>query len=585
METRRRTPGRGAPPGLRFRATAAIGCICVALLALTGRLAHLQIVEHDRYRDLARQQQMTDRKLSARRGDIYDRNGRCLASSVRCDSVFADPALVEAPPAVAAALSRALGVPAADLARRLARERRFVWLMRHVSNGEAAKVRELALKGVYLRQEYRRLYPQGKLGAHVVGFTDIDGHGLAGIELQMDDLLRGRPGLETVQCDGGRRVIRARRQRVRTDPFDGHDMYLTLDLCVQIIVEEELDAAVEEHEPEAAAAIVMDARDGSVLAMACRPTFDPQAPADYSSAQRRNIAVTDAYEFGSVVKPVGISLAVEAGVVGLDSEFDCHKGAWRVGRRVVHDVHPYGVLTVRDILIHSSNIGAAQVCMELGVDALYAGVCRFGWSAPTGIALPGEAGGILQPRRAWNRHSVISVAFGQEVAVTPLAVARAFALFASGGALLQPRIVDRIEHAGTGEIVYEAGEAVVNARPLSPETAGHILEVLRMVVEEGTGRRARLQGYPVAGKTGTAQLLRKDGRGYAPDRYLSSFAAIAPVPDARIVVLVMLKAPERGGHYGGTVAAPAARNIVRRTLTYLDVPRQEPVRLAEGGSS
>ncbi len=580
------TPRAGsAGRGLRVRAAIALGTVLVAFLLLGGRLAQLQIVEAEDYRRLARRQQILSRELAARRGAIYDREGRLLAISVQRWSVYADPKGVKRPELTAAVLADALGASRAALEPLLQKDRCFVWVKRHITEQEAQRVRNLGLPGVFMRKESDRLYPQGRLAAHVIGFTDIDGRGLGGVERRMDALLRGRPGMESVLCDGGRRIIRSPRDKVQKLPFNGYDVVLTLDAFIQSIVEEELARAVEAHEPECATALVLDARDGSVLAMASWPTFDPQAPTDDPPANQRNIAITDAYEFGSAFKPVPVGLALESGDVSPETEFDCHGGEWQIGRRTLHDAHPFGVLSVSDIICHSSNIGAAQVSMLLGLEDLCGGVRTFGFGRPTGIALPGEVGGIVRPLRAWNSYSVVSVAFGQELAVTALSLARAFAAFGNGGKLLQPRIVKSIRHAHTGEVIYTAGEPAVNARPISSATAGQVLQMMRRVVAEGTGRRAQMEDYPLAGKTGTAQLLREDGRGYSDSRYLSSFVALGPFPQSRIVVLVSLKAPSKNGYYGGTAAAPAVRNIARRTLRHMQVPPSEPTTVALGGPS
>ncbi|MCK4282983.1 MAG: penicillin-binding protein 2, partial [Candidatus Brocadiae bacterium] len=572
--------GAGRPP--RLRAGIVLGVVSVALLLLAARLCKLQIGEADRYRRLARQQQQLDRKLSARRGRIYDRQGRLLAASVRRWSIYADPKAVKDPDRTALVVGNVLGRSPGGLARSLRKDCFFVWIKRQVSEREAERVRDLALPGVYLQEENKRLYPQGRLGAHVVGFTDIDGRGLAGIERKMDALLRGRPGLERVLCDGGRRIFRSAQDRLQKAPFNGYDVFLTLDAYVQNVAEQELAAAAEKHEPECATAIVMDVRDGSVLAMASWPSFDPQEPAQSPVGYQRNVAVSDAYEFGSAFKPITVGLALEQGVVAPDTEFECHQGEWRVGRRTVHDVHPYGTLTVSDILCHSSNIGAGQVGQKLGPQKLHEGIRGFGLGRPTGIALPGEVGGIMRPVASWSEYSIISIAFGQELAVTAMSMARAFASFANGGVLLQPRIVKAVVHSHTGKVVYTAGEPSVSTRPLSAETAGEVLRMMQRVVTEGTGRPARLDEYVIAGKTGTAQLLRQDGKGYSSSRYLSTFIGVAPVPDCRIVVLVTVKAPTRNGYYGSVVAAPVVRNITLRTLRHMNVPQTESTDVALG---
>jgi len=544
----------------------------LALLGLTARMAQVQLLEHERYAALAQRQQTVRRALSGRRGNIYDRKGRLLATSVQRWSVFADPSRLKRPRATALLLARALGMDAEALTRRLRRRARFVWVKRHVTDAEADTVRGLSLAGIHLQREYDRLYPTGRLCAHVVGFTDVDGRGLSGVELEFDRILRGRPGREELLCDAARRALRLPGSAALEEPADGLDVYLTLDAYVQNVALEALTAQVRQHEPECAWALVLDARSGAVLADVVVPGFDPQAPGRYEPARRRNRVVTDAYEFGSVLKPLTVAAAIEEGLVTPQTQFDCRRGAWRVGRRTVHDVHPYGVLSVSDIVCKSSNIGAAQIGMLLGAERFHRALRRFGLGEPTGIRLPGEVSGILRPPGRWTRDSLISVAFGQEISCTPLGVACAFGALANRGVLLRPRILSKIVHSRTGRVLCEPNGPAARWRAVSESTARAVLEMMRRVVEEGTGRRARLDDYPVAGKTGTASQPRPDGRGYSRTRYLSTFVGIAPANSPRVVALVSLLAPSKGSHYGGTVAAPACREILHRTLRYLNVP-------------
>jgi cell division protein FtsI (penicillin-binding protein 3) len=565
-------PGRAT----RLRAAVALGAVSLAFVGLTGRLAHLQIVRADHYSAMAIEQQVVSRRLSARRGDVLDASGRRLASSVRVWSVFADPSQLRDLGTTADALARTLELDSDRLLTRFrARPKsRFAWVKRQITPSEARAVRKLALHGVHMRREYDRSYPHGTRAAHVIGFTDIDGRGLAGIELQMDALLRGRAGMELARCDGGRRAMQTSAAGVRRDPFNGHDVQLTLDLQVQIIAEQELDEAFEKHAPESAMVVVLDVQSGAVLAMASLPGYAPESAGDFPPEARRNMSVTDAYEFGSVMKPFTIALALDAGTVTPETVFDCHGGNWRVtAGRTLHDAHEYGPLSVFEILVHSSNIGAAQIAMRLGLQPLHDGIVSFGFATRSEIALPGEIGGIVHDARYWNDpHSVISVSFGQEIAVTPLAVTRAFAALANEGVLPEPHVVRGIVHTGTGQTVYTAAERP-GRRVVSADAARAVMAMLHQVVERGTGKRAQIKGYTVGGKTGTAQLPNPAARGYADGKYLSSFVAVAPVEQSRIAVLVALKAPTKGGHYGGTVAAPAVRNIVERTLMHLRVPR------------
>ncbi len=577
-------PSATAGGALKAKASVAAGAIAVGLLLLVAQLARMQIVQAEFYQHQADQQQVLHRQLSAHRGRIFDCRGRLLASSVQRWSIYADPKGVLRPALAAALLSRTLDVSRTRLLRDFQKDSSFAWVKRQVTDTEADRVRKLALAGIHLQKESKRLYPQAPLAAHVVGFTDIDGRGLAGVERSMDTLLRGQPGIESVLCDGGRRIFRSPEDAVCREASNGYDVQLTIDAYVQNIAEQELAKAADEYRPEAAAAIVLDALDGSILAMASWPDYNPQDPTANPVANQRDVAICDAYEFGSVMKPIVIAAALECGTVQPETQFDCHGGLWRIGARTLHDAHAFGTLSVSDIVCHSSNIGAAQVGMALGRKLLYSAVYGFGLGRDSGLALPGEVGGIVRPMSAWNDYSVVSVSFGQELTITPLALARAFAVFANGGLLLQPRIVESVRPSAGGEPVYTAGPPVVSARPISAETARQVMAMLARVVAEGTGTRAQLSDYVVAGKTGTAQMLTPDGRTYSHSRYLASFCGIAPVGHPRIVVLVSLKAPSKNGHYGGTVAAPAVSQIIEQTLRYLKVPPAPRTEVALGES-
>ena len=558
------------------------GALALIMLVPVVRLAKLQLLDHDYYRGLALQQQTVRRALAGRRGNIYDCRGRLLATSVQRWSVFTDPSQVEQPRAAAAMLARVLKMGASELLRRLTGPGRFAWIKRQIADADAEQVRRLKLPGVHLEREYDRHYPMGQLCPHVVGFTDVDGRGLSGIELELDRILRSGPGRELVLCDAARRVVRRAGDEPLLEPADGYDVYLTLDAYVQNIARKELLARVKEHAPEAAWALVLDTVTGAVLADVNWPLFDPDEPGRASPANLKDRTVTDAYEFGSVMKPLAAAAALEAGLVTPETTFYCHHGAWKVGWRTVHDVHPYGTLCVSDIIAKSSNIGIGQIGLLLGPERFYRSTRRFGLGEPTGIHLPGEIGGIVRPLRRWTRDSVISVAFGQEIATTPLSTACAFASLGNGGVLLRPQIVSKVVESSSGRVAYEWSGPQVRWRAVSEGTARTVLEMMQHVVEEGTGQGAKLKEYAVAGKTGTASLLKPEGRGYSDDRYLSSFVGIAPADCPRVLVLVSLKAPRKGSYYGGSVAAHACGQILGQTLKYLKVPpRPAPVALAE----
>jgi len=575
-----------APPEgwKRRRAAAGLGFVILLLLGLVGRLVQVQIVEGERYRQLARRQRIVESKLAACRGAILDCRGRELAMSVSGWSVFADPSVIEDPERTARTLAGALRLSSSAVQRQLKRPGFFAWIKRQVSEAEAERVRRLSLRGIHLRREPRRLAPQGSTAACVVGFTDIDGKGLEGAELAFDSLLTGAPGQEQFSRDGRRRIMLSSETAAGRPPFNGSDIVLTIDSFIQHIAEQELRRAALFHKAKRAIAVVLDPHTGDLLSMACWPSFNANSPADSPPENRKNRAVTDAYEFGSVLKPIGVAAALQEGIVTPESEFDCQGGKWRTGKRTVHDVHPYGVLSVSDIISRSSNIGVAQIALSSGKDVLYRYARKFGFGEQTGVHLPGETDGILTAYPRWNDYTVVSVAFGQEIALSPLSVVRAFAVFANGGLLLRPRIIRRVESASGRAVLYQAGRPEVVRRVLSSETARVVMEMLCRVVDEGTGRRAQLENYTVAGKTGTAQLLSEDGSGYSHSLFRSSFVGIAPARQPRIVVLVTLEEPRENGYYGGVVAAPACREIMRRTLAYLEVPPDRPGPLESRGS-
>jgi len=319
-------------------------------------------------------------------------------------------------------------------------------------------------------------------------------------------------------------------------------------------------------------AVVMDPDTGDVLAMASSPRFDPNQPGRSAASARKNRAVTAVYEFGSVLKPITVASALDAGAITPETSFNCHGGAWRIGGRTVHDAHSYGSLTVKEIVQHSSNIGVAQIGLELGKRSFHAHLDDLGFNRPTGIRLPGEVGGMLRPASRWNRYSIVSISFGQELATTPLNITRAFCAIANGGWVVEPRLVKRAVRSETSKVAFAQSAPDRGKRVFSRETTRQVRDMMQLVVDDGTGTEAQLEKYTVGGKTGTAQLVRKDGSGYSHSRFLASFAAIAPVSDPRLVVLVSLKNPRKNGYYGGVAAAPACADILQRALDYLHVP-------------
>jgi cell division protein FtsI (penicillin-binding protein 3) len=561
------------------------GGLTLVFLLLAGRLAQIQIRDRGRYDELFRQQTSFLRTRHGRRGSIYDSQGRILAISTPKDSVFADPAVIDKPRATALLLARSLKANPSPLYRRLlAQNKRFVWVKRRITPSESNWIKKLGLKGVHIRQEHHRVYPTGHLCSHVVGFSDIDGRGLSGIEHSLDAILRGGKTSEVLLKDArGNIFARDIQGNAPTAPVrNGYDVYLTIDSRIQNITRQALQRQFQRHRPEAAWALVMNARTGAVLAMVNLPDFNPNRIAESSPNSRRNRIITDTYEYGSVMKPFTVAAALEAGVISPDTEIECHNGKWRIGARTISDVKEHDTLTASEVVIYSSNIGAAHIGLKLGVERFYKALTMFGFGETSDIHLPGEVTGILRPPERWNKHSLLSISFGKEITNTALSLATAYTVFANEGLLIRPHIIQKIADPDTGEVVYNFDEPVIIRRVTTPETASQVMEMLKRVVEEGTGRGVRLDSYAVAGKTGTSALLSRSGQGYSDSRYLSSFIGIAPADDPRIIALVSLKAPSEGGHYGSTVAGPACRKIIKETLQILGVPpRINPKLMAE----
>lgn len=561
----------------------------VAIAALALRLVQIQVLAHQRWAERAERLEQDFRVEPFRRGMIMDCGGRQLAVSVPSGSVFANPRAVPSDlrDEVSRRLSELLDMPEGEVLESLSRVTRtdvaadgspvvrpnyFVWIRRQVPWDVASKVICEQLPGVGVRMEYRRVYPRGRTLAHLLGCVGTDGCGLEGIEEGYDYILGGRPGESRLLRDGLGRPLREPGATVRP-VCDGRSLVLTVDSRVQHIVEEELASLAAQHRPESACAVVMEPYTGDILAMAVWPDFDPNSFSGVSREKRRNMAVIDCFEPGSTFKPFTVAAALERGLVTPETQFDCHQGSWRIGRRVLHDAHPYGVLSVRDIVVYSSNIGVSQVGMRLGRDALYESLRAFGFGSPTGIGLPGESPGILRPPSQWNSLSLPSISMGQEVACTPLQLVAGFCVFANGGWYVRPRIVKAVMDSEGRRLLWSAPRSQPR-RVISEETARLMREdLLAGVVERGTARQCAVPGYSMGGKTGTAQIAHPSGGGYEPGAYTGVFVGMAPVEAPRVVVGVVVRRPRGSTHYGGIVAAPAAARMIERILSLYGVPR------------
>jgi cell division protein FtsI (penicillin-binding protein 3) len=567
--------------GRRVAAVVLTG-LALVFAGLVVRLVYIHVALSPQLLALADQQQQSWTTIPARRGMILDDRGRIFATSRMRYSVFADPGMIEDPAEVGAKLASILEMPAGEIENliRTSGRPRFCWLKRRVDDPQAEAVRALKLAGVGLQGEFERTWPMHETAAQVIGFVGAEGCGLEGIEALYENHLHGNDGQRSTLRDARRRILGAGRED-STLPADGGHVVLTIDSVVQEIVEARLARQVQEFEAEYGVAIVMSPKTGDVLAMANYPTFDPNNYAAADQSLRRNRTVTDPVEPGSAFKPFVACGALEGGYASTTELIDCHNGLHYFGGRRMHDTKPHGLLTVRDIVVYSSNIGMGELGTRMGNEPLYEVVTRFGFGSPTAIGLRGESAGIVLPTKHWSGYSKTSVPMGQELAVTPLQLATAFCAIANGGELLRPRIVRSLLDAGYRPRQVFAGPQVVR-RAVDPEVARYMMEeVLPGVVERG-GPRLKVEGYAMGGKSGTAQVPRTDRKGYEPNAYLSTFIGTAPVDDPQIVVLTMIRRPKVSkGYYGATVAGPVVRDIVRSTLQYYQVPEERDDAVAD----
>ncbi|HYN20647.1 MAG TPA: penicillin-binding protein 2 [Thermoanaerobaculia bacterium] len=545
------------------------------LAAIAARLYYLQVVRHEHYVAKAERQQQRIIKLDPPRGTIYDARGRELAVSVQVDSAYAVPPEVRDPRATAAALATVIpGLDPKKLARSLSPgDREFVWVARKLDPPVAEAVRALDLPGIHFLPEAKRYYPMRELAAQVLGYVGTDNHGLGGIELLYDEKVAGKPGLRTVLRDaGGRTVVAPGLSFAEAEP--GEDLHLTLDAAIQHIVERELERSVLERGASHGIAVFLDPRTGGVLAMASYPGFDPNDFGRYAANRWRNRAIGDVYEPGSTFKVVTGAAALGSGMVRSEDVFDCEMGSVVVYGKRIRDHKSFGRLTFAEVLAKSSNVGVIKAALIIGDQRLYDTIRGFGFGRPTGIDLPGEGSGILHPRERWGLRGKAYIAFGQGISVTPLQLASAVAAIANEGTLLKPHVVAGI---GRGEVVRASFSGPpVAGHPIAPVTARELKRLLEGVVTGGTGRGAAIDGYRVAGKTGTAQIPVRGG--YSRNSYLPSFVGFAPVDNPVLVGVVAIAAPRGWDYHGGQVAAPIFGAIARQVLLYRGVrpERQAP---------
>lgn len=554
---------------MKGRLTLVVALASLWIAAVIVRLVELQVVHHPHYVSLAERQQQQVVEISSSRGTIYDARGRALAVSVPVDSAYAEPGSVGDPKAVARAVAEVVPeVDAAELAATLARDKAWVWVARKLDAPQSEALHRLRLPGIGFVEETKRYYPNRELAASVLGFVGMDDHGLAGLEQVFDHEVAGRPIHRTLLRDA-RRETAAPVDEPFAEAEPGRDLVLTLDAAVQHIVEQELQRAVEEHQARWGSAVLLDPSSGAVLAMATYPGFDPNRFNELGESRWRNRAIQDAYEPGSTFKVFTAAAALEANLFDPSDQLDCLMGEIWIDRRRIRDHKPFGLLTFRDVIAKSSNVGAIKVGLRVGGARLAETIRGFGFGRLTGIDLPGENAGQVHPLSDRNSLATAYVSFGQGLSLTPLQLANAVAAVAGGGTLRRPYVVASIG-GGSGEPTrYRRPEVL--GRPLSEATARQLERILEGVASpEGTGQAARIPGYRVAGKTGTAQTAEPGG--YSSTRFVASFVGFAPARDPALVAAVVIDEPRLPAYHGGQVAAPAFRAMVERTLRYLDVP-------------
>lgn len=558
---------------LRIRA---IGVVFVVLLVVTvARAFYLQIYEQERFAHIAEKQHLKVVQLTPSRGAIYDATNSALAVSVEMDSLYAEPRNMEDVHAAATQLAPVLGVPREQLEKKMQGNKGFVWLQRRLTPEVAAAVRKLKIDGLGFVKEPKRFYPNAEIGSHVIGFTGLDPEGLEGVERKFDSTLLGNTGYMVTERDALGRDI-ATRGIMKQDASTGQSLALTIDKNIQYIAEKELAAAVEGSRAKGGIAVVMDPASGKLLAMANYPTFNPNAVAKALPQAMRNKAITDSFEPGSTMKVFLIAAALEEKVVSANEGFNCENGVYNIGGRTIHDTHKYGRLSVGEILKYSSNIGSAKIGSRLGPERLYGYLRNFGFGARSNVDLPGEVAGYLRNKSQWYGVDLATISFGQGLSVSALQLTTAISAIANGGTLMQPYVVDRIMDS-KGNVVKQFSP-VSRQRVVSAETAKNVARMMEAVAAEGgTGTNASVDGYKVAGKTGTAQKADPVTKGYSVDKRTASFVGFVPAEKPRLTILVVIDEPKTSS-YGGVVAAPAFSAIAKQSLCYLRVSPTQPLK-------
>ena len=564
--------------------------------AIAARLFWLQVVRHGEYVERAQKQQQRTFEVAPRRGVLYDRNMRELAMTVQVDSIYAVPTEIDDKSAAARSLAAIVHTDAEDnltradqIAHRLNDGKSFAWVARRVSPEASAKVRALNMKGIYFQKEFQRFYPDNQIAAQVLGYVGLDDNGLGGLEGKFDSKLHGVSGRMFTAMDARRRVLGS----VAHEPEPGQNLQLTIDENIQYMAERALDHNMESTHADNGTVVVQDVRTGQILALAIRPTFNPNQFRHTTPALLKNHAVSDVYEPGSVFKLVTYSSALDSNVAKPDDKIDCQGGQITLAGRVIHDDKSdrgMGVVSVSTALARSSDVAAVKLALKVGQDRFYQYIRNFGFGSRTGMELPGETRGLLRPTAKWNGSSIGSIAIGQEVGVTPVQLVSMVSTIANGGTYLPPHMLIPAENGPNGQLhaqPFRAGEDLPNPLPagahrvISEMAAAQMRKMMEGVVLYGTGKPAQLNGYSSGGKTGTAQKVDPTTHLYSKTMHIASFAGIAPVNNPVIAVAVVMDNPKGASYYGTAVSAPVFAEVAQQVLEYLNVPHDVDVRLTK----
>ncbi len=527
------------------------------------RLFYIQLFRSNYLEGIAKRQHNLFVELEPRRGTVYDTNLKPLAVNMPVDSLYASPNEIKNKDHIIKQLQPILNLSTEYLKDRLYRKKYFVWIARKITPQQSQEIKRLNIKGVDFIKESKRCYPNSYLASHIIGFAGLDNRGLEGLELYYDKYLRGDSGWVLFLRDARQKKLDIWEKMVL--PKDGYDLVLTIDEVIQYIAERELDKVFKTYHAKGASIIVMDPHTGAILALANRPTFDLNSYDNISKDQMRDRAICDLFEPGSVFKIVTASAALEEKKVSEQDKFFCENGSYRVASHILHDHRPHGWLTFREVIEQSSNIGTVKVAQMLGNDTIYRYAKLFGFGTKTGINLLGETSGMLKEPRFWSKVSIAAIPMGQEVGVTALQLVSAISVIANGGQLMKPYIVKEVRDK-YGETIKSFSPTMAH-KVISLEAAGRVKKILTRVIEDGTGKMAKMQGITAAGKTGTAQKLEPNGT-YSHNKFIASFIGFAPAEDPVVAIVVIVDEP-RPVYFGGVVAAPVFKNVASDTLKYL----------------